>query len=116
MMIEFPKFIFIDDSSINISIQTNVIEDEMSDGLKKRRIKSSKNYIVYSFDVSFHNENFEEFKRWFRHDINSGTRNFRFKDPLDGSFKVCRFVSTDLSFSKKSNLIVSSFEIEGFDE
>lgn len=113
-MIEFPKYIFIDDSTVNHSYQPNVIRSEMDVGPQKTRPIQSRPLYSIAFGVAIPVRRFPEFQTWFFTTLRSGTSWFLLKDPIDGTEKRFRFVETDLEWTKSGNLMRSAFVIEAY--
>lgn len=114
-MIEFPKYIFIDDSTVIRTNVPNVVRSDMEVGPQKtRRIQNTPLFNV-AFSVSFAKHRFTEFQLWYRNDINAGTAWFLMNDPMDGIERRFRFVNTELEFSRSANLIRTSFVLEAYD-
>lgn len=114
-MVNIPKFIFIDDSTIARKNYPNVIRSEMESGPVKQRPINSVPMFGLSFDVSINKAKFTEFRTWFINDLLRGTLWFTMKDPITGQLIKVRFADTELEWLKAGNLMRSSFVLEAYD-
>lgn len=114
-MIEFPKFIFIDDSSVTKRKVTNVKRSEMEAGPNKVRPVQNFGMFNMKFRASIPVNKEHNFDDWFNDDLGYGSRWFILKDPLDGVKKRFRFLDTEIEWTKSGNLLISSFEVEAYD-
>lgn len=110
----FPKYIFIDDSSIQFSIVDNVYRSEMESGLQKVKPRESVPMFNISFDVSINKNDITSFYNWYLKDLRSGANWFLLKHPLTGKLSRFRFLNNEISWDKIGTLVISNFELEGY--
>lgn len=116
MMPTFPKYIFIDDSSLQRVTMDNVLRSEMEVGPQKTRPIQSVPMMQISFSASICDDKLLNFRTWFRNDLGSGARYFLMYDPFDGERRRFRFVETEISWSKVGTLLSTKFVMEAYDE
>lgn len=113
MMKEFPSFIFIDDTSIEITYTENVIRIEMSNGMAKTKPMQSEPTMNLTFAISIHRGDMDSFNSWFK-DIKFGDLWFLMRSPIDGMMKKYRLLSTELRWRKMGNLFTSTMRLESY--
>lgn len=114
-MMEFPDYIFIDDSTIEFSIRDNIIRSEMSNGMDKTKPRQSLTIQDIKFSVSMHRDSLNDFNKWFE-SLQFGSLFFLMRNPLMGNVKKYRFSNTEFSWKKSGNLYSSTFELESYNE
>lgn len=110
----FPKYIFIDDSTLTYKSMNNVLRSEMDVGPQKTRPIQSNPMTQYNFSASICDDKFSEWITWFRSDIAYGAKWFRMNNPLFGENERFRFVETEIEWVKNGNLFRSTFTIESY--
>lgn len=114
-MMNFPNYIFIDDTSLQRVSMENVIRSEMEVGPQKTRPIQSVPLFQVSMDVSLCDPKLLDWRMWWR-DIKYGSNWFLMNDPFDGTKRRFRFVETEISWTKSGNIYRSSFVLEAYDE
>lgn len=116
-MIEFPRYVFIDDATLSRATLNNIVRSEMEVGPDKTRPIQSVPMFNISFSVAVPVSRFNEFNTWLRNDNLNGTAWFLLKDPFDGVKKRFRFVNPEFRWVKTGvNLLMTEFTLEGYDE
>lgn len=116
-MIDFPKYVFIDDSTLTRRQVSNVIQTEMEVGPRKRKKIQTTPLFRVTFDVAINASKLNEFRSWWKNQLNDGSFWFFMKDPFDGTKRRFRFTLEDeIEWTKSGNLMRSSFELEAYDE
>lgn len=115
-MTEFPKYIFIDDSTIKKRKPTNILRSEMENGPVKTRPLQSGGLFNIVFDVAIPVTREGEFDQWFNKSLGYGAYWFLLNDPLDGQKKRFRFLDTEIEWKKGGNLLRSTFTLEAYDD
>lgn len=116
MIPQFPKYIFIDDSTLSRANVNNVRRSEMEVGPQKTAPIQSIPLFNVSMEISFEVKKLADFRRWFLNDIGSGAYWFSLKDPFDGTLRRFRFAENEFSLSKAGNLFRTSIILEAYDE
>lgn len=115
-MIEFPKYIFVDDSTLTRKFMPNIIRSSMEVGPDKtKRIQNTPLFQI-TFQAAIALDREVAFRNWFYLETNNGASWFLMKDPIDGKTKRFRFVNAELEWTKIGTLFTSQFELEGYDE
>lgn len=114
-MTEFPKFIFIDDTTISKVKVPNIKRSEMETGPNKSRPVQSFGMFNMSFQISIPVKKEHDFDEWFNSDLGYGSYWFLLLDPLDGVKKRFRFLDTELQWRKAGNLLRTSISLEAYD-
>lgn len=113
-MTEFPKFVFIDDSTVDRGMPDDIVRSEMEVGPQKTRPKQNAPLYQVSFEASIPSRKFQEFNSWYRNDIKR-TGWFMLYDPVDGIRKRFRIVEME-SWKKFGTLMRSTMTLEAYDE
>lgn len=113
-MKNFPDFIFINDTSIQIGMVNNVYRSNMESGVPKLKQINSTSMFNLQFDVSIDASDLRNFYEWFNNDLSSGSFWFIMNHPLTGEKVRLRFAEYDFSWRKIGSLMVSSFLLEGY--
>ena len=114
-MTEFPKFIFIDDTTINKNKVPNLVRSEMETGPNKSRPVQSFGMFNMSFQIAIPVTKEHDFEDWFNGDLGYGSFWFLLNDPLDGVKKRFRFLETEIQWRKSGNLLRTSISLEAYD-
>lgn len=112
-MIKFPKYIFIDDTTIETGPADNVLRSEMEVGPQKTRPIQSIPMIETRFEIAISESRLGEFKNWIR-SIGYGSQFFIMFDPTDGVEKKFRIVEMD-ALAKSGTLYRSRLTVESYD-
>lgn len=115
-MTDFPKYLFIDDSTLVRGQYNNVYRSEMEIGPQKTRPIQTIPLFSAEFQVSMNAKRMYEFRQWFSNDLRSGALWFLMNDPFDGTRRRFRFAETEISWTKSGNLYRSAFVLEAYDE
>lgn len=110
----FPKYVFIDDSTLTRTIQDNVLRSEMEVGPQKTRPRQSSPMVQILFTATICETKFQEWNAWFSNDVSYGSKWFRLNDPFFGQNKRYRFVETQITWTKRGTVYQASFNIEGY--
>lgn len=113
-MKEFPKYVFIDDSTIRFASVNNIIRSEMDSGMAKTKKNNSKATVSLIFNVTINRNDLFNWFKWFHNDLQSGQRWFLLRHPLFGNVQRFRFLETEIEWVKTGTLLSSTFEIEGY--
>lgn len=116
MIPSFPKYIFIDDSSLQRATVDNVLRSDMDIGPQKTRPIQSIPMFQITFDASICDDKLLNFRTWFRNDLGSGAYWFLMNDPFDGTQRRFRFAETEITWTKLGTLLGSKFVLEAYDE
>lgn len=116
MIPSFPRYVFIDDSSLQKAYQSNIIRSEMEIGPQKTRPIQSVRMFQISFKASICDDKEQDFNAWFTNDIGSGGYWFLLSDPFNGTKRRFRFVNTEFAWKKSGNLLQTTFVLEAYDE
>lgn len=112
-MTEFPKYLFIDDSSIRISTTDNITRSEMDNGLAKTKRLNSVPILNFSFNITVNRRDLGSFYKWFLEDLGGGQRWFLLRNLSFGEIQRFRFVTTQIEWEKLGTLYVTNVTIEG---
>ena len=114
MILNFPEYIFIDDSSLTQTFIDNVLRSEMEVGPQKTRPIACKPMVQISFTARICGiEDFKSYKTWFK-SISYGASWFLLNDPIDGEEKRFRFVNSQIQWSKNVEIYTSTFTLETY--
>lgn len=113
-MTYLPKFIFIDDTSIQFGMVNNVYRSDMESGIPKTKPINSTSMFNLQFDVSMEAKELGSFYTWFNSEIRSGAFWFIMNHPLTGVQTRLRFMEYDFSWRKTGNLLTTTFMLEGY--
>jgi len=116
MIPSFPKYVFIDDSTLQRVQLSNVIRSETEIGAQKTRPIQSIPMFNVVMDISICNSDLINFRTWFKNEIGSGAYWFLLNDPFDGTRRRFRFIETEFSWSKRGNNLLTSINLEAYDE
>lgn len=116
MIPEFPNYIFIDDSSLSITVQDNVLRSEMEVGPQKTRPIACKPMTQISFIARICGlTDFNSFKAWYKTNLSYGSNWFLLVDPFDGTNKRFRFANTEFPWAKVGEIYTATFTLETID-
>lgn len=115
-MPEFPKYIFIDDSTIARKNYPNVVRSDMENGPVRTRPINSVPLYSLEFEVSINKTKFSDFRQWYHNELIRGALWFTMKEPLVGNLIRARFADTEIEWLKTGNLMRSTFTLEAYDE
>lgn len=110
----FPKYIFIDDTTIRRKIVDNVIRSETEVGPQKTRPIQSKPMAELSCTMSVFEDDFYNLNEWYSNEIGFGSKWFRMKCPIFGDEKRFRFVDTELDWRKVGTTYEANVTIESY--
>lgn len=114
-MINFPNYIFIDDSTLERVSLNNVIRAETEIGPHKTRPIQSIPLFQCSMSVSMCDFKLLDWRMWWA-SIKFGSNWFLMDDPFDGVKRRFRFVETEINWKKTGNLYQTQFVLEAYDE
>lgn len=113
MISTWPKYIFIDDSSIQETRITNMrSSDDFEVGPKRVSANSCRTMYQIRFNMSVCLDDYTEYLRWYEEVIKQGTQWFLMKCPLRGTEFRFRFLPQDLQFRKEGNSMRKSCTLE----
>lgn len=115
MIPSFPKYVFIDDSSLERINIPNVLRSEMETGPQKTRPIQSVPMFNIRMNISICEDDLLNFKTWFK-DLKFGSNWFLMNDPFDGTERRFRITNYDLSWKKLGDLLTSAIVVEAYDE
>lgn len=116
MMPSMPKYVFIDDSTLQRVNAPNVLRSDMEVGPQKTRQIQSVPLFQVAMSISVCKDDFNSWRQFFNTDLRHGSLWFLMKDPFDGTLRRWRFVETDLTWAKLGTVMVSQVVIESYDE
>lgn len=114
-MRKFPKFVFINDSTLVRRDVNNVLRSDMETGpAKTRPIQSVPLYNV-SAEIAYNIARHSDWRSFWRNDIGFGAYWFLMKDPFDGVLRKFRFLETEIDWQKSGNLMKATVSLEAYD-
>lgn len=115
MIPKFPKWVFIDDSSLQRENVDNVLKSEMEVGPAKTRPIQSVPMFRISANISYCLDSDSQWRSWWR-SIGFGSYWFILPDPFDGTKRRFRFVDTNIIWVKQGKNMSTSVILEAYDE
>lgn len=115
MIPSFPKYVFIDDSTLERVSMANVLRSEMEVGPQKTRPIQSTPMFQVSMQISICADKLTDFREWYQQDIGFGAYWFTLNDPFDGTLRRFRFVEYENAWAKAGNLLRTSVILEAYD-
>lgn len=116
-MIELPKYVFLDDSTMVRADVPNLIRTKMEAGPDKIKKIQTTPLFNCSCDVSINVSRLKDFRTWKANDLNGGSSWFLMNDPFDGVKRRFRFIlDNEIEWTKAGNLLTAKFVLEGYDE
>lgn len=112
----FPDFVFVNDDSIQRQNVPNVLRSEMETGPQKTRPIQSVGFFNVQMEISICDEKLNDFRKWFNLDLKSGANWFLMNDPFDGVLRRFRFLTYDLNWRKRGDILAASVSLEAYDE
>jgi hypothetical protein len=112
-MTRFPRFIFIDDTTIEREQPQNILRSEMEVGPQKTKPIQSIPLFNISFEIALPFHRFKDYNDWFK-SVRYGADWFLLRDPIDGALKRFRIVEYD-TFKKEGSLMRSRVKVEAYD-
>lgn len=116
MIPKWPKYVFIDDSSIEEIKISNQVRTSFDRGLEKTRPLNSLSIYQLKFDVYIDISDYENFDYWLNNILRDRTSFFLMKCPIRGKEYKFRFLDGDLNFKKEFENMTAQINLERLED